>query len=122
MPIRGRKVYSGYVARSSASSGRVRWLTQMVVVASAGGDHVVHQAGGLAEVGALREGQVDGDALQPGPRVPGEDRGGGPEPTGRQAVAQHAGELLEHEAGVGLPREQVLDVLEPPEGVDERGR
>ncbi len=78
-----------------------------------GGDHVVEQPVHLGEVGALREREVQRDALEPGPGVRAHQLGRRPELAGGHAVAQHAGQPLEDEPGVGLAPEQVRHVLDP---------
>ena len=82
MPIRGRKVKSGYAVRSAASSAALRWLTQIGVERQLGGDHVGHQPVHLGEVGAVGQRQVQRDPLDPGLRVGAHDLGRRPQLAG----------------------------------------
>ncbi len=80
------------------------------------GDHVVDQTGGLGEVTAVGQRQVQRD-----PRQPSAPGGGGdvPELARGHAVAAHAGHPLQHVAGAGLALEQRGQVVRSADGVDD---
>ena len=71
----------------------------------------------LGEVCALRQGQVHGDALEPGRRVGADRPDGRRELLAGQAVALHAAEPFQDDAGVRLRIEQRLEVVGPADGV-----
>ncbi len=95
---------SGQVADPDRDAGQAR------------ADHVVDQPGGLGEVAAVRERQVQRHALQAAAAGGGGDV---PQLAGRHAVPAHARHPLQHVARAGLALEEGGQVVRPADGVDD---
>jgi len=87
--------------------------------AEPGGDDVGHQLLGFGQVAAVTERQVDARAHHPyaGPRA-GQRRSLAQAASG-EAVPLHRGHPLEHDPGVAVAVQELLEVLEPADGADD---